>query len=61
MPKELYMLDTINAKKIYDNFIGPLDLNYYHTFNCYFPFTAIKNVIKVVSIPSDGLIEKSGV
>ena len=47
MPKELYMLDTINAKKIYDNFIGPLDLNYYHTFNCYFPFTAIKNVKRI--------------
>ena len=47
MPKELYMLDTINAKKIYDNFIGPFDLNYYHPFNCYFPFTAIKNVKRI--------------
>jgi hypothetical protein len=47
MPKELYMLDSINAKKIYDNFTGPLDLNYYHSFNCYFAFTAIKNVKRI--------------
>ena len=45
--KDLYMLDTINATKIYDNFIGPLELNYYHSFNCYFAFTAVKNVKKI--------------
>ena len=41
--KDVYMLDTANATKIYDTFIGPIDLNYYHSFNCYFAFSAIKN------------------
>jgi len=45
--KDVYMLDTANATKIYDTFIGPIDLNYYHSFNCYFAFSAIKNVKKI--------------
>ena len=45
--KEFYMLDSVNATKIYDNVIGPIDLNYYHSFNCYFAFTALKNVKKI--------------
>ena len=56
MPKELYFFDTINAIKIYDNYTGSYNNNYYHTYNVYFPLkTPLQNVkritLKSVEIP----------
>ena len=46
--KDLYFLDTVNATRIYDNYMGTSSyLNVYHSYNCYFPFnTSIRNVKK---------------
>ena len=56
MSKDVYFFDTINAIKNYDSFIGSINNNFYHSYNCYFPLkNPIKNVkritLKTVEMP----------
>jgi len=48
MSKDVYFFDTINAIKTYDSYIGSINSNFYHPYNCYFPLkNPIKNVKRI--------------
>ena len=50
--KEVYFLDTINSTKNYDNIIGTIDLNYYHSYNVSYPLKYSLKNLKSITLKS---------